>query len=50
MDMELVVKNAVLGVMEDGTIHEAGFTDFVRSVTRMVRRQKVHPCQLGCHV
>lgn len=46
MDMELVVKNAVRGVMEGGTIREAGFTEFVRSLKRMIRRQKAAPASL----
>lgn len=47
MDMELIVKNAVRGVMESGTTREAGWGDFVRSLKKLVGIQDVAPANLN---
>lgn len=44
MDMELIVKNAVRGVMESGTTREAGWGELLRSLKMMFRqKQRMDP-------
>ena len=41
MDMELIIKNAVLGVTEGDTTREAGMDAFFRNLKRLFRKKPI---------